>query len=149
MSGTRRSAPRGFGRLRAPILALVAGVGFVVGAPAEGIAGASGAPDAEVVAADALLESALQAASGLTSLPSLQDGVGKGPRSRTPGASRCELRTPEDSGSGGPAWSPSASSRSGAPASPGARAAAVAARDALGRSGRLSAPSTAPPSLAF
>lgn len=135
------------GRLRAPILALLAGVGLLV----QGAEASRGATvGASLSPGHAAGATALHPASGLPTLLALGEGrlTGRSSGSRAP------------VGSGGGAWGheppeatrssvPGLTHRAGALGSPAASAASVFARDALGRSGRLSAPSTAPPTSPF
>lgn len=129
------------GRLRAPLLALLAGWGFVVHGPPVPVPNATVAASLSV--ADAAGDLALHPSSGLSTLlwidgESRRRGRGHGPDSAGGGAA-----------GHGRTGHPAAPLDTRAPDSRAAVASAVFARDALGRSGRLSAPTTAPPRSPF
>lgn len=127
------------GRYRVALLAILAGVGFIAGtmctpAPADegvGLAASLTAPPRNA-------DTALHPAPGSPGLAALVEDrtVRSGPRSGAAGRG-------SDAGLG----TPSASSRTAGSTSDSASS--LFARRALARSGRLSAPATAPPDLPF
>jgi hypothetical protein len=142
---------RSFEHLRAPILAFLVGVGFVVQEPAALVAlTPASAERASIVVMEAQGDTALHPASGLATLAALGNRLAArgGHGNRTLRGPECHTGN-HDNPAGGPnptssrAWSPNACG------SLTATAAALFARGALRRSGRLSAPTTAPPVSPF
>jgi hypothetical protein len=143
-----RTLTRRFGLLRAPILTLLVGVGFVVQGPRAPIVVVQTTTGASVTDAGEATHWAIHSApAGSTLLPRADQLLEKrgqrarlsGGPGRDPDLDRQILADP----------SPAASWRALATGVTSSSAASVSHRDAVSRAGRLSAPSTAPPTSPF
>jgi hypothetical protein len=143
-----KTLSRRFGLLRAPILTLLVGVGFVVQGPRAPIVVIQTTAGASVRDADEAAHWAIHSApEGSTLLHRANQLLEKrGSRTRLSGGPDRDL-DPDRQVLADP--SPAASWRALATGVTSSAAASVSHRDAVSRAGRLSAPSTAPPTSPF
>lgn len=163
---TRTTLPRLLGSARAPILAILAGVGFVVQGwtlvvdPGMERLAASGAvevarsrtdatdpSDWRILPAGRAIDTPGHPAESISGVQALTGGPDtRNLRDRGPGGSGSGAPPAAVRGTSIPGPAPSSLAD---PSSPAGSARSVAARDALIRAGRLGAPSTAPPVPSF